>query len=101
MDALAQLSHSASARAHLYNDLCNLYRGLGDLARAQTCCNLALDLAAGLGGASAMVDGDDGSGTGAGGDGGQIGDTALEAGSLGLFHFNLAKVLIDQKDAQG
>ena len=68
---------------------------------AQTCCNHALDLAAGLGGVSAMVDGYDGSGTGAGSDGGQIGDTALEAGSLGLFHFNLAKVLLDLKDAQG
>ena len=99
VDALAHLSHSASARAHLYNDLCNLYRGLGDLDRALTSCNVALDLAATLGAESAG--GIEESGVGEDKKGGKHREPALEAGSLGLFHFNLAKVLIDRKDAHG
>lgn len=105
VDALAHITRSVSARAHLYNDLCNLFRGLGSLDQALTSCSLALELADQLG---AESDGKNGIAVrpGQGEDARQgapveEGEGTLEAGSLSLFHFNLAKVLIDRKDAQG
>jgi len=105
VDALAHISRSTSARAHLYNDLCNLFRGLGSLDKALASCNLALELADQLGAESAAKIGK-GVRPRQGDDAGQVaaaeeGEGELEAGSLSLFHFNMAKVLIDRKDARG
>jgi tetratricopeptide (TPR) repeat protein len=129
MQALRMLTHAAatvhhmaassSARAHMYNDICNLYRGLGSLELARSFCSEALDLAAALaGGRNAphgLPAGPEMSVEGAHEHRTQTREQAVAwsedaggkepereeeigAASLSLFHFNMAKVLGDMHE---